>query len=84
MSTLEEIKAAAAALNQEEQFELFRWWTQLDTFKSHHLAALKRHIAVGVEQLNRGQYRTFDDTNVMQLAEEVCKTGRERLQSRQD
>jgi hypothetical protein len=65
VSTLEEIKAAAAALNAEEQVELFRWWTQSDAFKVRQLAALKRELALGIEQLEHGRYRTFNDTSVI-------------------
>ena len=79
MSTLDEIKAAAAALNPEEQVELFRWWTQSETFKERQFAALKRDIAVGIEQLEQGRYRTFDDASVMQLADRVGESGRQRL-----
>ena len=84
MNTLEEIKAAAAALNPEEQVELFRWWTQSDTFRSRQLAVLARDVAVGIEQLEQGRYRTFQDTTLMQLAEDVGKSGRERLAKRRD
>jgi hypothetical protein len=42
-------------------------------------AALKRDLAVGIEQLEHRRYRTYDDANVMQLAEEVSKAGRKRL-----
>ena len=79
MSTLEEIKAAAAALNPDEQAEFFRWWTQSDTFRARQLAALKRDLAVAIEQLEHGRYRTYDNANVMRLAEEVSKAGRKRL-----
>ena len=81
MSKLEEIKAATAALNPEDQMELFNWWVQSDTFKARQLAALKRELAVGLDQLEHGQYRSYDDTTVMQLAEEVGKSGRERLKA---
>lgn len=84
MNTLEEIKAAAAALDPEEQVELFRWWTQSDTFRSRQLAALKRDVAVGIEQLEQGRYMAFQDTTLMQLAEDVGKSGRERLTKRRD
>ena len=79
MSTLEEIKAATAALGPDEQVELFKWWTQSDTFRARQLANLKQDLAVGIEQLEHGRYRTYDDANVMQLAEEVSKAGRKRL-----
>ena len=83
MSTLEEIKAAAAALNPEEQVELFRWWTQTDIFKARQLNALKRDIAVGIKQLEHGQYRVLDDANLMRFAEEVGTSCRQRLKSKQ-
>lgn len=79
MSAVEKIKAAAAGLSPDEQVELFRWWVESDTFKQRHLAALKRDIAAGIEQLDHGRYQTYTDANVMQLAEEVSRSGRERL-----
>jgi len=79
MSKLEEIKAATAALNPEDQMELFNWWIQTEMFKTRQLTALKRALAVGLEDLEQGRYRTYDDSNLMQLAEEVGRTGRERL-----
>ena len=75
MTKLEELKAATAALNPEEQMELFNWWIQTDAFKTRQLAALKRDLAVGLEQLDQGRYRTYDDSNLMQLAEDVARSG---------
>ena len=77
MSAVEKIKAAAAGLDPEEQVELFRWWVESDAFKTRQLAALKRDLAVGLERLESGHFRTYDDTNVMQLAEDVDRAGRE-------
>ncbi len=79
MNTVEKIKAAAAKLKPDEQVELFRWWVGSETFKQRQLAALKRDIAMGIEQLEDGRYRTYNDNNVMQLAEEVGRLGRVRL-----
>lgn len=79
MSAVEKIKAAASELDPDEQVELFRWWVESDTFKARQLAALKRDIAIGIEQLEDGRYRTYDDNNVMQLAEDVGRSGRARL-----
>ena len=79
MSAVEKIKAAAAELNPDEQVELFRWWVESDTFKQRHLAVLKREVAIGVEDFERGRYQTYTDANVMQLAEDVGRSGRERL-----
>jgi hypothetical protein len=81
MHTMDEIKAATAELTPDQQVEFFRWWVESDTFKQRQLAALKRDIAVGTDQLDRGQYRTYDDANVMQLAEDVGRSGRERLKN---
>ena len=76
---MEKIKVAAAGLDPDEQVELFRWWVESDTFKQRQLAALKRDLAVGIEQLEDGRYRAYDDNNVMQLAEDVGRSGRARL-----
>ena len=40
-----------AALADDEQYELFRWWVESDYFRQRQLAALKRDMAVGVEDL---------------------------------
>jgi hypothetical protein len=79
MSVLEKVKAATAELNSDEQYELFRWWVESDSFKQHQLSALKQDIAIGIDQLDNGRYQTYDDANVMQLAEDVGRAGRERL-----
>jgi hypothetical protein len=79
MSAVEKIKAAAAKLAADEQVELFRWWVESNTFKQRQLAALKRDVALGVEQLEAGHYRPYDDHNLMQLAEDVSRSGRARL-----
>jgi hypothetical protein len=79
MSTVDEIKAAAAKLSPEERYDLFRWWIKSEAFKARQLAALKKDLAAGIEDLEHGRYREYDDSNVMQLAEEVEHSGRERL-----
>ena len=79
MSAVEKIKAAAAELDADEQYELFRWWIESDTFRQRQLTALKRDLAMGIEQLDNGRYQTYNDANVMQLAEDVGRAGRERL-----
>jgi hypothetical protein len=78
VSKLEEIKAAAR-LDPEDQFELFKWWVQSDAFKARQLAALQQDLAFGIEQLEHGRYNTYDDGTVMKLAEEVGQSGRKRL-----
>jgi hypothetical protein len=82
MSVLEKVKAAAAKLDPDEQYEFFRWWVESDSFKTRQLAALKRDIAVGIDQLDSGHYQTFTSATVMQLAENVGQEGRDRLKKR--
>jgi hypothetical protein len=79
MSAVEKIKLAAAGLDPDEQYELFRWWVESSAFKERQLSALKRDIEVGLDDLGHGRYRTYAEADVMQLAEETGKSGRERL-----
>jgi hypothetical protein len=79
MSAVEKIKQAAAALNSDEQFELFRWWTESGVFRQRQLSALKRDIAVGIDDLENGRFQTYSEATIMQLAEDIGRTGRERL-----
>ena len=81
MSAVEKIKAATAELDVDDQVELFRWWIESDTFKARQLAALKRDLTIGIEQLDNGRYKSYTDANVMQLAEDVGRSGRERLKN---
>lgn len=82
MTAVEKIKAAAAKLNPDEQYELFRWWTESAAFKEKQIAALKRDIARGIEQLDNGRYQNYNDSTLMQLAEDVGRSGRDRLKKR--
>jgi len=79
MNAVQKIKAAAAKLNPDEQVEVFRWWVESDAFKQRQLESLKREIAIGIEDLEHGRYQTYTDANVMQLAEDVGRSGMERL-----
>jgi hypothetical protein len=79
MSKIEDIKMAAAELGPEDQFELFRWWVQSDTFKQRQLAALKHDLAAGIADLESGRYQSYDESHVMQLAEEIGRSGLDRL-----
>lgn len=61
------IKAAAAELNPDEQVELFRGWVGSDTLKPRQLAALKRDIAIGIEQLENGSLSNRPETTLGEL-----------------
>ncbi|HSH92989.1 MAG TPA: hypothetical protein VK968_02510 [Roseimicrobium sp.] len=79
VSALDKIKAATAELNPDEQYELFRWWTESDSFKQRQLASLRQDIAFGIQQLQQGHYQVFSESNVMQLADEIGRSGRADL-----
>ncbi|MBI5773918.1 MAG: hypothetical protein HZA89_09280 [Verrucomicrobia bacterium] len=79
MSAVEKIKAATAGLDPDEQYELFRWWTGSDAFRQRQLVALKGDITSGIDDLDDGRYQAYTDANVMQLAEDVGRSGREQL-----
>lgn len=48
---------------------------ELDRFKAQRLEDLRREVAVGLEQLDRGETVAFDEA----LAESIKARGRERL-----
>ena len=82
MSAVEKIKLAVAKLDPDEQYELFRWWTGTDAFRQRQFTALKYKITSGIDDLDDGRYQTYTDANIMQLAEDVGRAGRERLKKR--
>jgi hypothetical protein len=40
---------------------------------------LRRQIRVGIDQLERGEYRDYDQRTLTELAERIKKNGRKRL-----
>jgi hypothetical protein len=80
MTSVEKIKAEASKLNPDEQYDLFRWWIESDGFKQKQLAALKRDIAAGVDDLENERYvEIHSESDAMRLAEAIGRKGRERL-----
>jgi len=51
----------------------------MNTVDEIKVAALKREVAVGVEDFVHGRFQTYTDTNIMQLADDVGRNGRTRL-----
>jgi hypothetical protein len=79
MSTLEEIKAAAAKLTAEQQFELFNWLIESEAFRKRQLEQLQNEINIGLEQLERGESRNYEGS-LTGLADEIKEEGRRRLE----
>ena len=51
----------------------------MNTADEIKLAALKREIAAGVDDLNHDRFQTYNDSNLMKLADDVGRRGRNRL-----
>jgi hypothetical protein len=51
----------------------------MNTANEIKIAALKSEIAIGIKDLARGNFQTYDETNLMQLANRICQRGRIRL-----
>ena len=60
MSTVKEIKAAAEELAPQDQLELYRWLSETESVRRFRLEELRRDIAVGIEQANRGETAVLD------------------------
>lgn len=50
-----------------------------DRLREMRLDELRREIAVGVDQIKRGQVVDYDDASLDSLAEDIKAVGRERL-----
>lgn len=72
MSTLTEIKAAAEQASAEDRYELLHWLAGSEEMRRRELEELRRAIAVGVEQADRGELAPLD-------IEEIKTEGRRRL-----
>ena len=51
----------------------------MNTADEIKIAALKRELAVGIEDFVRGRFQTYSDANVIQLADDIGRLGRTRL-----
>jgi hypothetical protein len=51
----------------------------MNTAKEIKVAALKSEIAAGIDDLDHGRFQTHTDANITQLADDVRRTGRFRL-----
>jgi hypothetical protein len=82
MSTVAEIKAAAAELNIDDQFELLQWLAHSDALRQRQVEALKKELQLGVNDINAGRYKTYNDESLPRLAEEIAQRGRAELAKR--
>lgn len=52
-----------------------------DRLRADTLRDLREQLAIGVEQLDRGQFTTYDETTLPLLIEKVIARGREQLEA---
>lgn len=60
MSTVAEVKTATERLSAQERWELCRWLAESqDVLRLRH-EELRREIAIGMEQIERGEFAPLD------------------------
>lgn len=72
MSTLTEIKAAAKQVSAEDRYELLHWLAGSEEMRRRELEELRRTVAIGVQQADRGELAPLD-------IGEIKAEGRRRL-----
>jgi hypothetical protein len=70
MSTLHEIKAAAAALPAEERSELVTWLSKSEDVSRIRREELRREIQLGLDQIERGEVAPLDMAEIKRKARE--------------
>jgi hypothetical protein len=68
MSTLREIKAAAATLPVEERSELVTWLSESDDVWKIRREQLRREIQIGLDEIERGEVAPLDMAAVKRKA----------------
>ena len=68
MSTVVEVKSATERLSAEERWELYRWLGESKDVQRLRHEELRRKIAVGIEQADRGDVAPL---NVQSIRDEV-------------
>ncbi|MCC5640387.1 type II toxin-antitoxin system Phd/YefM family antitoxin [Nostoc sp. CHAB 5844] len=68
---VQEAQAFQEMIDQLEQLE--------KELKKLKLEALKREIAIGIEQLENGEYTEYDEESISILFEEIAARGRKKL-----
>ena len=68
----------------ENAGDYVRWLIEADQERKAlgpaELEELRRQVAVGIEQLERGEYTTYDDTTLKALLDEIEVRGKARLE----
>jgi len=68
MSTLHEIKAAAATLPAEDRSELVAWLSESKDVWEIRREQLRREIQIGLDEIERGEVALLDMTEIKHKA----------------
>ena len=60
MSTVTEFKTAVEQLTAQDRWELYRWLGESQDVRRFRHEELRREIALGIEQANRGEVAPLD------------------------
>ncbi len=55
-----------------------------DREQSAQLDALRKEVAIGIEQLERGEYTEYTDETLPELREKITKRGQEKLAAQRE
>lgn len=78
MSTLLEIKAAAATLPVEERSELVNWLSEADDVWEHRQGQLRREIQIGVDAIKRGDVAPLDMDDIIRKVHATVQAEKRR------
>lgn len=76
MSTLGEIKAAAAALPAEDRSELATWLSEARDVWKIRRDQLRREIQIGLDEIELGEIAPLDMTEIKRKARARLEAGR--------
>jgi len=79
MSTLQEIKAAAAALPAEQRSELAIWLNESEDVCEIHREHLRQEIQIGLDEIDRGEVAELDIAEIKRKAREGWGAGQNVL-----
>jgi len=72
MSTLEEIKAAAATLPLGDRSELLAWLSESSDLLKIRQEELRREIQIGLDEIERGEIAPLDMAEIKRKARASC------------
>jgi len=74
-------KVASGLYNSASEVvrEALRLLNEHDRFRQRRLAEVRKEIAIGIKQLDRGEYAEDDERGLRGLVEDISRRGRQKL-----